>query len=331
MFRAIRVHDPGSPARPLLEHLGIEVLSEGDVVLRASHSGINFKDALAVTGRGKILRRLPLIPGIDVAGVVQSSGDARFHEGDRVLVNGMGLGETRDGGFSELVRVPADLIVPLPEGLSPREAMSLGTAGFTAALALHRMEQIGQRPENGKIVVTGASGGVGSIAVSILAGRGYEVLAVSGREEYHDYLRGLGAAEVLSPSELELGHRAMESSRFGGAIDNVGGDLLAGLIRHMGLWGSIACIGMAASADLSTTVFPLILRGVNLLGVSSANCPMPLRTEVWNRLGNELKPRHLAEIVTAVVGLEAIPEHCERLLSRQCYGRIVVDHSLNAT
>ncbi len=204
--------------------------------------------------------------------------------------------------------------------------MELGTAGFTAALAIHRMERNGQRPDMGPVVVTGATGGVGSIAISILAGRGYRVVAVSGRPEHRSYLESLGAAEVATPEELALGsERPLEAARFGGAIDNVGGALLGGLTRHVGLWGQIACIGMAAAPELETTVFPLILRGVSLLGVSSANCPMPLRKEVWQRLGGDLKPASLEAIATTTVGLEDVPAAAGRLMDRRALGRIVVD------
>jgi NADPH2:quinone reductase len=241
-----------------------------------------------------------------------------------VLVNGMGLGETHDGGFAGYVRVPADWIVPMPAGLSPFEAMALGTAGFTAALALHRMEQLGQRPGSEPIVVTGASGGVGSFAVSMLAARGYPVLAVSGRGSSDTYLRELGASEVRTPEQLQLGSRPLESARFAGAIDNVGGAILAGLTRHVGLWGNIASVGNASGAELETTVFPLILRGVSLLGISSTNCPMPLRVEVWNRLGGDLKPRHLDRVVSGTIPLAAVPGAAARLLARDVRGRLVV-------
>jgi NADPH2:quinone reductase len=323
-FRACRVFEEAGHVAPRLVEMAPEDLTAGDVVVRVHWSGINYKDALAVTGRGRILKRFPLNAGIDAAGIVESSEDARFRPGDAVVVNGMGLGESHDGGFAELVRVPGDWVVPLPAELTLRESMILGTAGFTAALALVRMELLGQRPDMGPIVVTGATGGVGSVAVSMLAARGYDVLAVSGRPEHHDYLRGLGAAEVRAPAELELGSRPLEAARFGGVVDNVGGDLLAGLVRHVGLWGQVACIGMAASPELATSVFPLILRGVSLLGVSSGNCPMPLRHQVWARLGADLKPPHLTTIVSREILLEAVIETASLLMERRALGRVLV-------
>lgn len=323
-FRACRVFDEHGQARGRLVDMEAEELGSGEVTIRAEFSGINFKDALALTGRGKIMRSLPLNAGIDVAGTVETSGDDRFRPGDRVLVNGMGLGEIQDGGLAEWVRVPADWVVPMPDGLDAFEAMILGTAGFSAALAIHRMEQMGQSPEQGAVCVTGASGGVGSVAVAILTARGYRVIGVSGRRELHAYVASLGAQEVATPEELGLGTRALESAKFGGAVDNVGGDLLSALTRHIGLWGNIAVIGNASGPKLETTVFPLILRGVNLLGVSSANCPMALRTEIWNRLGREMKPRHLDRIVARTVGLERAIDEAEAMMDRRGRGRVVV-------
>lgn len=320
-FLACRVHDSGAR----IESLDLAELSPGEVVIAAEHSGINYKDALAVTGRGKILRRLPLIAGIDVAGTVESSADPRYRPGDAVLVNGMGLGESHDGGFAQRVRVPGDWIVPLPAGLSAFEAMILGTAGFTAALALQRMEQNGQTPALGPVAVTGASGGVGSVAVSLLASQGYEVVAVSGRPEYRDYLKNLGASQVLTPEQLELGSRPLESVRFGGVVDNVGGSLLAGLMRHVQLWGNVASIGMAGGHAFEASVFPHILRGVSLLGISSANCPMPLRAAVWQRLGQEWKPPQLPSLVHRRIPLAELIPACTELLDRHSHGRTVID------
>jgi NADPH2:quinone reductase len=324
-FRACRLFDEGGRTAARLVDMQLEELSPGDVVVRVLFSSVNFKDALAVTGRGKILKRFPLNAGIDAAGVVETSSDTRYLPGAAVLVNGMGLGESHDGGFAGFVRVPGDWIVPLPSGMTPRSAMDLGTAGFTAALAVHRMEVNGQRPDKGPLVVTGATGGVGSIAISILAGRGYEVIAVSGRPQHRGYLESLGAAAVVTPSELALGSRPLEASRYGGAIDNVGGELLAGLTRHVGLWGQIACVGMAAAPELQTTVFPLILRGVSLLGISSGNCPMSLRHEIWGRLASDLAPARLEAIAAETVGLEGVPLASARLVERRALGRIVVD------
>lgn len=323
-FRALRVFEEAGNVVSRLVEMEVDALSPGEVVIRATHSGINYKDALAVTGRGRILKRFPLNAGIDVAGVVESSADPRFVPGDPVLVNGAGLGESLDGGFAERVRVPAEIVVPLPPALSAFEAMALGTAGFTAALCLHRMEENGQAPAAGPIVVTGASGGVGALATALFAARGYEVIAVSGREEHHALLRELGALETVTPAALGLGSRPLESGRFAGVVDNVGGELLAGLVRHVRPWGNVAVVGNAGGAELHTTVFPMILRGVSLLGVSSTNCAMPLRAALWNRLGGEWKPRDLARVVTAEIPLaEALPAF-GALLDRRSHGRVVV-------
>ena len=323
-FRACRVFEEKGHVTPRLVEMETEELSPGDVVVQLQWSGLNYKDALALTGRGKILKRFPLNAGIDAAGTVVSSEDARFRPGDAVLVNGMGLGESHDGGFAERLRVPGDWVVPLPKGLTLRESMILGTAGFTAALAVDRMELNGQRPDRGKVVVTGATGGVGSVAVEILAARGYSVVAVSGRPEHHDYLRQLGATEVKTHAELALGSRPLETARFGGVVDNVGGELLAGLVRHVGLWGQVACIGMAASPELVGTVFPLILRGVSLLGISSGNCPMPLRRQIWDRLGADLRPPRLDEIVSRELPLDDVIEGAVLLVDRRSLGRTLV-------
>jgi acrylyl-CoA reductase (NADPH) len=324
-FLACRVHQGEGGVRAGLESLTRAALSSGDVLVRAHWSGINFKDALAVTGRGKILRRSPLNAGIDVSGLVESSQDPRYKPGDAVVMNGMGLGESHDGGFAEYVQVPGDWIVPLPAGLDLREAMILGTAGFTTALSLHRLELNGQEPQLGPMVVTGASGGVGSVAVSMFAARGYDVIAVSGRPEQHDYLKRLGAQRVHTPPELELGTRPLESARYGGAIDNVGGELLAGLVRHIAVRGSVACVGNAGGPELSMTVLPLILRGVSLLGISSATCSMDLRRSLWTRLGADLKPAGLEHMVSDVVPLGGVLAAAQRLMERHSHGRILVD------
>ncbi len=324
-FRALRVHklDTGIEAR--LETLSSSELSPGEVVIQANYSSINYKDALAVTGKGKIMRRFPLVAGVDVAGIVTESADDRFHAGDEVLVTGCGMGESRDGGFSEVVRVPADWVVPLPEGLGLFEAMALGTAGFTAALAIDQMERNGQQPDAGPIIVSGASGGVGSIAIDLLSGRGYEVIALSRKPEASTYLQSLGAAEVLDATIVAASDKPLEKAQWGGAIDNVGGDTLAWLTRTVKPWGSIASIGMAGGTDVRTTVMPFILRGISILGITSANCPMQRRKKIWTRLVTDLKPQHLDKIVAGMVKLDKLPAISEKVLSGQHRGRYVVE------
>jgi acrylyl-CoA reductase (NADPH) len=325
-FNAFRIHEnTDGTVRAGLEKLSLDDLSHGEVVIRSRYSSVNYKDALAATGKGKILRRFPLTGGIDVAGVVLSSDDVRFHKGDQVLVTGCGLGENHDGGFSEVVRVPADWVVPLPQGLSLFDAMALGTAGFTAALAIDRMEQNGLVPGQGPVVVSGASGGVGSIAIDLLSGRGYEAVALSRKPETKHYLQSLGAVEVLDTQTIAATNKPLETTRWAGAIDNVGGDLLGWLARTVQPWGSIASIGMAGGVELHTTVMPFILRGVSILGITSANCPMTRRVKVWQRLATDMKPQHLASIVSGRVTLDELPGVFEAVLSGQHRGRYVVD------
>jgi acrylyl-CoA reductase (NADPH) len=255
-FKAFRIHSEGGRIVARFDEITLADLSPGEVVVRVSHSGINYKDALAATGAGKILRRYPLVGGIDLAGVVESSSDARFARGDAVLVTGCALSETHDGGYAQFARLSGDWVIPLPPGLSAFESMALGTAGFTAAFAIDRMEQNGQVPSGGPIVVTGASGGVGSVAVDMLAVRGYRVIAVSGKADAAAYLRALGAHEVLQRKDLDLGSRALETARFGGAIDNLGGEVLTWLTRTVDFWGNIASIGLASGPELKTPSCP---------------------------------------------------------------------------
>ncbi len=324
-FLACRVSNEDGKVSHQLTEMSLSQLTEGDVVIRVHYSSINYKDALAATGRGKILKSFPLNVGIDLAGEVVSSECLDFKPGQLVLVNGCGIGESYDGGLAEFARVKSEFVIPMPDGLDPRMAMALGTAGFTAALALHRMQENNQTKEKGPIVVTGASGGVGSIAVNILASQGYEVIAVSGRETYYSFLRELGADQIVNVQQLQLGTKPLEKGRFGGVIDNVGGDLLAKLIAHVNLWGNVASIGLADSHQLSTTVFPFILRGVSLLGVSSTNCPMLLRKQIWNRLGNDLKPGNLERIITDEVPLNEVSNVFDEILDRKRYGRVIIN------
>lgn len=325
-FRALRVHEnTDGTVGAVLQALTLDDLSPGEVIIRSRYSSVNYKDALAATGKGRILRRFPLVAGVDVAGEVTASVDDRFREGDQVLVTGCGLGESHDGGFSEVVRVPADWVVPLPPGMTLFDAMMLGTAGFTAALAIDRMEQNGLVPAQGPVVVTGASGGVGSVAIDLLSGRGYEVMALSRKLQATDYLQSLGAAEVLDAKVAAASGKPLEAARWAGAIDNVGGAVLGWLTRSMLPWGSIASIGLAGGAELHTTVMPFILRGVSILGITSANCPMPRRLKIWQRLVTDLQPQHLASIVAGQVTLDELPAVFATLLSGEHRGRYIVD------
>lgn len=323
-FRAFRIHQQDGATRAGLEILALDDLSPGGVVIEAHYSSVNYKDVLAATGRGKVLRRFPLVGGIDVSGVVLHSDDARFASGATVLVTGCGLGESHDGGFAERVRVPADWVVPLPDGLTLRDAMVLGTAGFTAALAIDRLEQNGLAPGQGPVLVTGASGGVGSIATDLLSGAGYEVAALSRKPQTIEYLHALGASAIIGMDALAAGDNPLEAARWSAALDTVGGNVLAWLTRTIKPWGSIASIGLVGGAQLNTTVMPFILRGVSILGITSANCPMERRLTVWNRLVTDLRPRHLEQIVAGEISLEALPEVFDAILTGQHRGRYLV-------
>jgi len=323
-FRALRIHQASGVTRAAIEALTLDDLGPGDVVIQARYSGVNYKDALAATGRGRILRHFPLVGGIDVAGVVAESRDPRFREGDGVLVSGCGLGEDHDGGFAERVRVPAEWAIPLPDGMSAFQAMGIGTAGFTAALAVERLEQNGLRPDHGPVMVTGATGGVGSFAIDLLSGRGYDVTALTGKPAAEKYLKDLGAQTVLDRHAVAMGERPLETAQWGGAVDNVGGAVLAWLTRTVKSWGAIAGIGMAGGVELRTTVMPFILRGVSLLGITAANCSMDLRRHLWARLASDLRPAHLDAIVSEIIALDGLPGVFENLLSGRHTGRTVV-------
>ena len=323
-FKAFRIHDENGRIVSRFDTITLDDLTPGDVVVRVTWSGINYKDALAATGAGKIPRKFPVVGGIDLAGVVESSSDARYKPGDTVVVTGCDLSETHDGGYSPYARVQGDWITPLPPGLDARAAMALGTAGFAAALAIHRMEQNGQLPENGPIVVTGATGGVGTIAIDMLAARRYEVIAVSGKPQAADFLKSLGAARVLPRQEIDYGSRPLERAQFAGAIDNVGGDMLTWLTRTMSYGGNIASVGLAASAKLETTVMPFLLRAVSLLGINTSAAPRDLRLAVWKRIGTDLAPRHLDKIVTREIGFDELPAAFEPYIKGEVTGRTVV-------
>jgi putative YhdH/YhfP family quinone oxidoreductase len=322
-FRAFRIHDDADGYRSGIEQVGLDALNPGEVVVKVGYSSVNYKDALAGTGRGKILRSFPLVGGIDVAGHVVASSDPALREGDAVLVTGSGLSETRDGGYAEYARLESKWVVPLPIGLTLRESMVLGTAGFTAALALLRMTENRQSPALGPLAVTGATGGVGSLAVAIFRKAGYEVHAVSGKPGQADYLRRLGASEVLGREALAT-TRPMERARFGGGLDNVGGAMLASLLAQTAPYGNVASAGLAASAELQATVMPFIIRGVSLLGVASAGTPRDIRDEVWRRLAGDWKPDALEAICTRETGLEGLPDVFDAMLAGQSLGRTLV-------
>jgi NADPH2:quinone reductase len=323
-FTAFRIHETDGRISARFDDITLDDLTPGEVVIEVQYSGINYKDALAATGAGRILRRYPLTGGIDLAGVVKSSEDPRFKPGESVLVTGSGLSENFDGGYARLARVKADSVIAMPAGLDAFYAMALGTAGFTAALAIHRMERNGQTPAGGPIVVTGATGGVGSIAIDMLAARGYEVLAVSGKRDGAGYLKSLGARTVLRREEFALGAKPLEPARYAGAIDNVGGDMLAGLTRQVDFWGNIASVGLAGGAKLETTVMPFILRGVNLLGINSSATRRAERLEVWQRIATDLAPRHLDCIVTRTIAFADLPGAFQAYLDGRVVGRTVV-------
>jgi len=323
-FQAFRIHNDGDGYHSGIENISLDDLSAGDVTIRVGWSGINYKDALAATGKGKILKQYPMAGGIDVAGTVVQSDCEAFQPGDEVLANGSGLSETRDGGYSEYLRVGSDFLMHLPAGLSQREAMGLGTAGFTAALSLYRMEASGQTPDDGPIVVTGASGGVGTVAIDLLTSAGYEVHAITGKVEEFDWLEHLGARQCISRHDLHWGQKPLEKAIWAGCIDNVGGDMLAGISRVINLWGNIACCGMAGGHGLHTTVFPMILRGVSLLGISSTNCPIQTRKMLWDRLSHEWKPPHLDEIIKQQVELPEMEPVFQHMLAGRSLGRTVV-------
>ncbi len=323
-FRAFRIHDDDAGYRAGIEAVRMDDLSPGEVVIETAFSSVNYKDALAGTGQGKILRRFPLNGGIDVAGHVVASSDPRFREGDAVLCTGCGLSEIRDGGYAEYARLDAEWTIPLPQGLSLRESMILGTAGFTAALALLRMRDNRQSPALGPVAVTGATGGVGMLAIDIFNRAGFEVHAISGKSERADFLRRIGAAQVLDRRELQLGPRPLESTRFGAVVDTVGGTLLAQLLAATAPYGNVASIGLVADSKLATTVMPFIIRGVSLLGIASAGTARDIRGEVWQHLANDWKPAHLDALCTSEVTLDGLRPTFEAMLAGRSFGRTVV-------
>ena len=324
-FKALLIEEDDGKVSSSIVQMNEAALDAGSVTIKVAYSSINYKDALAATGAGKIIRRFPCIGGIDLSGIVLSSDDPHFKVGDQVIATSFDIGVAHHGGYAEVARVPAQWVVPLPAGLSLFDAMALGTAGFTAALGVVRMEENGLRPEKGPVIVTGATGGVGSLAVDILAKRGYHVVALTGKESESAYLRKLGAAEVMLRQGIDLSKiRPLDRGRWAGAVDNLGGDILAWLISMMEQGGTIASIGLAASMSLNTTVAPFILRGVSLLGIDSGYIRDPYRHGVWERLATDLRPPHLTEMATRVP-FSDLPSAFEAYIAGRAKGRAVVE------
>ncbi|MBO8173082.1 MAG: acryloyl-CoA reductase [Bacillaceae bacterium] len=325
-FRALVVNKTGDEQVSVnIEPKTMDDLPGGDVTIRVAYSSVNYKDGLATVPNGGIVRNYPFIPGIDLAGTVVDSKNSRFKEGDEVLITGYELGVSHFGGFSQYARVPADWIVPLPKGLTLKEAMAIGTAGFTAALSVKHLEDHGLNPDKGTVIVTGATGGVGSTAVSILAGEGYHVAASTGKESEHDYLRSLGAREILSREDVtDQTGKPLQKQLWAGAVDPVGGKTLAYLLATTKYGGSVAVSGLTGGPKLNTTVFPFILRGVNLLGIDSVYCPMEERLEIWDRLASDWKPARLLDDISHEVTLDELPDTLASILKGQIRGRTIV-------
>ena len=322
-FQALRVVDEGGKSLARIEEVSVADLSAGEVLIQTAYSSVNYKDALAVTGAGKVIRRFPCVAGIDASGTVVESSDARFKPGDPVIATSYDLGVAHDGGFAGYLRCRADWAVPLPTGLTLFEAMALGTAGYTAGLAIELAEKNDLAPGRGKVLVNGATGGVASLVIDMLTKLGYAVTALTGKADEAGYLRRLGAAEVLDRHSVELGSRPLEKPLWAGAFDSVGGEQLGWLTRTMQQNGVIAAFGNAGGIELKTTVLPFILRGVRLVGVDTAFTPMPLRRKVWERLATDLKPRHL-DAIAHRIALADVPAYCAQMLNGRIRGRAVV-------
>ena len=323
-FKAYRINKTDQGIEAGFTQMEIGELTQGDVVIQVQYSCINYKDALAATGTAPILRTYPLNGGIDLAGVVHESAHADYKPGDAVLVNGQGLSETVDGGYAEFARVNANNVIKIPEGLDAYTVMAIGTAGFTTALAYERMEKMGQSPDMGPIVVTGATGGVGSFAVDLFSSKGFEVVAVTGKQEQHDYLKSLGASSFLGREDTQPEKAPLAKAQWGGAVDSVGGDTLTWLTQTTCPWGNIASIGLASSFKLNTTVMPFILRGVSLLGINSIEMSQQWRQQIWDRMANDLKFNHLDKIVQKTIEFDQLPDAFDAFIKSQVTGRVVV-------
>ena len=324
MFNALVLEQEEGKTLAAIKQLDLSDLPDEDVLVEVSYSSLNYKDGLAVTGIGKIVHSFPMVPGIDLAGVVKESRDPAFQPGDQVIMTGWSVGERYWGGYSQYARLKPEWLVKMPQGMDAAKAMTIGTAGLTAMLCVMALEDGGITPDSGTIVVTGAAGGVGSVAVAILSKLGYTVAAVTGRESTHDYLRGLGATELLSREEMAEKARPLEKQRWAGAIDTVGDAILARVLAEMDYRGTVAACGLAGGHKLPTTVMPFILRNVRLQGVDSVMCPIEIRTKAWNRLLSDLPAKALGEI-SNVVGLSELPQAAADIVAGKIQGRTLVD------
>ncbi|MED3834775.1 acryloyl-CoA reductase [Peribacillus frigoritolerans] len=324
-FGALVVNKQDDQFTVNIQELSLDDLPQGEVLIRVHYSGVNYKDSLAAIPNGNIVSSYPIVPGIDMAGVVVSSEDSRFKEGDEVIATSYGIGVSQSGGYSQFARVPAEWIVPLPDGLTMKEAMIIGTAGFTAALSVLRLEENNLTPEQGSVLVTGATGGVGSFAVSILSKLGYSVEASTGKESEHGYLKAIGASTIVSREDVYDGKlRALGKQKWSGAVDPVGGEPLASVLSQIKYGGAVAVSGLTAGTSLPATVFPFILRGVNLLGIDSVNCPMDTRLKVWHRLATDFKLEDLEQLVQQEITLKELPDVLPTLLKGEARGRTIV-------
>ena len=326
MFKAIMIEKDEAGYRAALREIDEAQLPEGDVTVEVAYSTLNYKDGLAITGKGPVVRKFPMVPGIDLAGIVRESQHRDYRVGDRVILNGWGVGETHWGGLAQVARLKGEWLVPLPDAFTPRQAMAIGTAGYTAMLCVMALERHGVSPDKGEVVVTGAAGGVGSTAVALLSGLGYTVVAVSGRPEEADYLRGLGAAEILDRAAFSDPGKPLARERWAGAVDVVGSHTLANVCAATKYRGVVTACGLAQGMDLPASVAPFILRGVSLIGIDSVMCPRPERLEAWSRLVRDLDPAKL-EAITDEIGSTDVVPMAERLMAGRVRGRMIVDVS----
>lgn len=324
MFKGILIEKDDAGYRANIRDIDDAQLPEGDVTVRVSYSTLNYKDGLAITGKGPVVRRFPMVPGIDLVGTVESSTHADYQPGDSVLLNGWGVGEGHWGGLAQKARLKGDWLVPLPKQFSPQQAMAIGTAGYTAMLCVLALERHGVEPEHGEIVVSGAAGGVGSVATAVLAKLGYSVVAISGRSEEADYLKRLGAREVLNRADFSSPGKPLGKERWAGAVDVVGSHTLANICATTKYRGVVTACGLAGGMDFPATVAPFILRGVTLAGIDSVMCPRPDRLEAWRRLGIDLDVSKLEMISTEISLADAIPT-AAKLINGEIRGRVIVD------